>query len=197
VLARGLSWFGGVTDDVGRLLTVLALLVGVPALALLALGWWAVALGVALGIALMLEEGAYLTWKEERRRVEDLAAAKRMHEKVAFGNPLVQGISNTWSKARQLRRRIAALDDQSPHVPALADEVFDWSAQVVKMFDNPGYGAPELSDEFEALGGIQPESADRVLRGALLDYLDRAISLLKTMEERLHDDDLLLGSGSE
>jgi hypothetical protein len=197
VLKRGLNWFGGITDHMSRFLTVLALLVGVPALALLALGWWAVALGAALLIVLISEEGAYHIWRDERTRAEDLLRVKRMHEQVAFGNPLLQGISNTWSKARQLRRRIAALDDASPHVAALANEVFEWSGQTVEMFDNPGYGAPELSHEFHSLGGIQLDSADRVLRRALLDYLDRTIGLLKAMEERLHDDDLLLGSGSE
>lgn len=142
VLARGVTWFGRLTDHVNRFLTVLAFLVGIRALPQLALAWWAVALAAALLVVLIVDEGAYNTWLDERERVEDLVRVKRMHEKVAFGNPFLQGISNTRSKAQQLRRRIAALDDASPHVAVVANEVFEWSGQVIEKLDNAGIERP-------------------------------------------------------
>lgn len=62
-MSEGWQWLGGVTEHVGRLLTVVALVVGLPAgLALVALGWWAVVVGAALLVLLVFAEGAFRVW---------------------------------------------------------------------------------------------------------------------------------------
>jgi hypothetical protein len=62
-MGEGFEWLAGVADHIGRLLTVVALVVGLPAgLALVALGWWAVAVSVALLALLVFSEGAFRAW---------------------------------------------------------------------------------------------------------------------------------------
>jgi hypothetical protein len=62
-MKEGLEWLGGVTNHVERLLTVAALVVGLPAgLALIALGWWAVAVSAGLLAMLVFFEGAFRAW---------------------------------------------------------------------------------------------------------------------------------------
>lgn len=64
-VAEGRRWFLGVADHAGRLLTVVALVVGVPAgLALRGLGWWAVLVGVGILVLLVLGEGAFRVWRD-------------------------------------------------------------------------------------------------------------------------------------
>lgn len=69
-ISEGWDWLAGVTDHVGRLVTVVALVIGLPAgLALIALGWWAVAVGVAVLALLVFLEGAFRAWRELDQRV--------------------------------------------------------------------------------------------------------------------------------
>src|SRR5687768_1004886 len=61
----------GVTDHIGRLMTVVALVIGVPAgLAALELGWWGVAVAVGVGVTLTLGEGAFRASEDLREAVE-------------------------------------------------------------------------------------------------------------------------------
>lgn len=79
-IVAGWQWFVGVTDHVGRALTVTAI-IGVPALALLSFGWSGLVAGVGAVTLLALAEGAFQTWYRVRnalaaRNAEDALRAQ-------------------------------------------------------------------------------------------------------------------------